>query len=146
MSHTHFLYHIVFGTKDRKPLISASWEKELYRYLAGIIQNYGGAPIEIGGIIDHVHILARLEPKISFSDFMRELKAGSSRWIRQNYEPKFSWPRRYGAFTVSESASSTVRKYIRDQKEHHKRQTFEEEYKSLLLRHRIDFDPKRLWD
>ena len=146
MSHTHFLYHIVFATKDRLPIIAASWENELHKYLGGIIRNYGGEPIEIDGMADHAHILARLEPKPSFADFMRELKAGSSRWVRQNYESKFAGQRRYGAFTVSESASAAVRKYIREQKEHHARQTFEDEYKSLLQRHRIDFDEKYIWD
>lgn len=75
MSHTRFLYHIVFATKDRVPLISENWETDLYRYLAGIIKNHDGEAIEIGGIADHIHLLVRLEPKTSFSDFMRELKA-----------------------------------------------------------------------
>jgi putative transposase len=146
MSHTHFLYHIVFATKDRVRLIHPDWETELYEYLGGTIRNFKGEPDEIGGDAEHVHILTRLEPKPAFSDFMRELKAGSSRWIRINYQPKFSWQRRYGAFSVSESTSVSIRQYIKDQKEHHKRQTFEEEYKGLLLKHRIDFDEKYLWE
>ena len=146
MSYTHFLYHIVFGTKDRMPLIHSDWENELYKYLGGIIRNCSGEPIEIGGDRDHTHILTRLEPTIAFSDFMRELKSGSSRWIRQMHLPKFSWQRRYGAFSVSESASLSVRKYIRGQKEHHKRQTFEDEYKGLLSKHQVEFDERYLWD
>lgn len=146
MSHTHFLYHIVFATKDRLPLIKPDWEAELYSYLSGIVKNCGGQSLEINGMPDHAHLLARLTPTIKFSDFMRELKAGSSRWIRQNHDPKFSWQRRYGAFTVSESAANTVRKYIRDQKEHHGRQTFEDEYKGLLIKHKVEFDERYLWD
>ena len=146
MSHTHFLYHIVFATKDRMPLIHPSWESELYKYLGGIIRNCDGEPIEIGGDRDHTHLLTRLELTITFCDFMRELKSGSSRWIRQTHQPKFSWQRRYGAFSVSESVAPSVRKYIQGQKEHHKIQTFEEEYKGLLTKHHVEFDEKYLWD
>lgn len=96
MSHTHFLYHIVFATKDHMPFIRAAWELELYGYLAGIVRNCGGIVLEINGMPEHVHLLIRLGADIKFSDFMRELKAGSSRWVRQGLEPKFSWQRRYG--------------------------------------------------
>jgi len=145
VSHTHFLYHIVFATKDHMPFIRAAWELELYGYLAGIVRNCGGIVLEINGMPEHVHLLIRLGADIKFSDFMRELKAGSSRWVRQGLEPKFSWQRRYGAFTVSESAAGKVRKYIRDQKEHHRKQTFEDEYKGLLTKHGIEFDERYLW-
>jgi putative transposase len=118
MSHTHFLLHIVFGTKDRLPMIG-EWENELHKYLAGIVKNLSGEAIEIGGMPDHQHLLARLDLKTSFPDFMRELKSSSSRWIRNNYRPTFGWQRRYGAFTVSESVSDVVRKYIKNQKQHH---------------------------
>jgi REP element-mobilizing transposase RayT len=146
MSHTHFLYHIVFGTKDRIPLINPDWETDLHAYLAGIIKNHSGEAIEINGIADHVHLLARLKPKYSFSEFMRELKAGSPGWVRRTHQPKFSWQKRYGAFSVSESIAPQVRKYIQNQKEHHGKQSFEDEYKGLLAKHNIDFDEKYLWD
>lgn len=127
------------------PLISESWENELYRYLAGIIKNHGGEPIEINGMPDHCHIFSRLGPVEAFAGFMRELKASSSKWAKQ-YQPKFAWQRRYGAFTVSESASDAVRRYIRDQKSHHARQSFEDEYKGLLRLHKVEFDDRYLWD
>ncbi|MBX3282735.1 MAG: IS200/IS605 family transposase [Acidobacteria bacterium] len=145
MSHTHFLYHIVFGTKDRQPLIRPEWERELYAYMSGIITNLRGHSLEINGVADHLHLLVRLDAHIAFSGVMRELKASSSRWIRKNHDAKFLWQRRYGAFTVSESASDSVRRYIRTQKEHHKKQLFEDEYKSLLVKHRVTFDEKYLW-
>lgn len=122
------------------------WESELHKYLTGIIKNHSGEAIEIGGMPDHIHLLIRLTLKASFPDFMRELKASSSRWVRGNHLPTFGWQRRYGAFTVSESVSESVRKYIRSQKEHHSKQNFEDEYKALLQRHRIDFDEKYLWE
>ena len=145
MSHTHFLYHIVFGTKHRAPLISATWESELYLYLGGIIKNHNGEAIEINGMPDHVHLFTRLPPVGEFSIFMRDLKASSSRWAKR-HEPKFAWQRRYGAFTVSESASAAVRKYIRDQKQHHSKQNFEDEYRGLLRLHKIEFDERDLWE
>jgi len=145
MSYTHLLFHLVFATKDRMPLIKPSWEDELYRYLAGIIRNHGGEPIEINGMPDHAHVFARLEPRESLSDMARELKAGSSKWAKR-FEPKFAWQRRYGAFSVSESAAAKVRRYIREQKRHHLQQSFEDEYRSFLLRHNVDFDERYLWD
>lgn len=145
MSHTHLLYHIVFGTKERQPIISSEWESELHSYLVGIVNNLGGRGLEVNGISDHVHLLVRLEPKLAIADFMRELKASSSRWVRTTHYPKFSWQRRYGAFTVSESASRAVQEYIRSQKEHHRKQTFADEYKGLLVKHSVKFDDEFLW-
>src|SRR5215471_11262793 len=127
MSYTHLLYHIVFATKDRFPLISPIWENELYCYLGGIVKNHGGEPIEINGMPEHVHVFARLKPLPSLPDFMRELKASSSKWAKQ-HNPKFCWQRRYGAFTVSESMSDAVRQYVQNQKLHHKGQTFDNEF------------------
>lgn len=120
-------------------------ESELHAYLAGIVKNLGGQPLEINGMPDHEHIVAQLDLKIGFPDFMRELKASSSRWVRQNHDPKFGWQRRYGAFTVSESAVDSVRAYVRRQKEHHRSQGFEDEYKLLLNKHRVLFDAEYLW-
>ncbi len=95
---------------------------------------------------DHIHLFVRLDLKEAFPDFMRELKASSSRWAKLNHQPKFSWQRRYGAFSVSESASEAVRHYIRRQKVHHKNQSFEDEYKELLRLHNVDFDERYLWE
>ena len=145
MSHTHFLFHIVFATKDRVPLISPDWESELYGYLSGTIKNLGGQSLEINGMPEHIHIVTQLDLKITFPNFMRELKASSSGWVRRNHESKFGWQRRYGAFTVSESALDSVRKYVRGQKKHHLEQTFEDEYKGLLRKHRVAFDEEYLW-
>ncbi len=142
MSHTHLLYHLVFATKDRAPLIAPAWEDELYAYLGGIIRNHNGVPIEINGMPDHGHVFARLHPSVALSDMMRELKASSSKWVRRNHLPEFAWQRRYGAFTVSESSADAVRKYIREQKIHHQKHTFEDEYVSLLQKHNVEFDER----
>ena len=144
MSHTRFLYHIVFRTKDGEPLIGASWESELYRYLGGIVKGWRGIAIEINGMPDHVHLLVLLAP-CDFSAFMRELKASSSKWAKR-HSPNFSWQRRYGAFTVSPSVADKVRAYIKNQKNHHSGQSFEDEYLELLEKHGVEFDRQYLWD
>ena len=145
MSYTHLLYHIVYGTKNRLPLISESWESAFHKQMGGIVRNHRGIAIEINGMPDHVHLLVRLEPVIAVSDFLSKLKSLSSGWTRRTHEPLFRWQRRYAAFSVSESASDAVRRYIRNQKEHHKKQTFEDEYKELLRLHKVPFDDKYLW-
>ena len=89
MSHTHFLYHVVFGTKDRVPLIRPESESELFSYLSGIVKNCDGRSREINGVADHVHLLVRLGPNSAFADFMRKLKAGSSRWVYKILIPNF---------------------------------------------------------
>ena len=146
MSYTHLLFHIVYGTKNRLPLISEAWESELYKQLGRIVSGNHGVPIEINGMPDHTHLLVRIEPVISVSDFLCKLKANSSGWVRRTHQPKFRWQRRYGAFSVSESASDAVRTYIRNQKVHHQNQLFEEEYKELLRLHNVPFDERYLWE
>ena len=146
MSHTHLLLHIVYGTKNRIPIIHESWESELYKQMGRIVTGNHGVPIEINGMPDHAHLLVWIEPVISVSDFLCKLKANSSGWTRRNHEPRFRWQRRYGAFSVSESASDAVRQYIRNQKEHHKKQSFEDEYKELLRLHKVEFDERYLWE
>lgn len=127
------------------PLISPTWETELHKYLGGIIKNQGGEAIEINGMPDHAHVFAGLKPLPPLPDLMRELKASSSRLAKQ-HNSNFSWQRRYAAFTVSESMSDAVRRYIREQKLHHKAQTFEDEFVDLLRLHNVEYDPKYLWD
>lgn len=146
MSYTHLLLHIVYGTKNRLPLIATSWESELYKQMGRIVTGNHGVPIEINGMPDHAHLLVRVEPVISVSDFLCKLKANSSGWARRTHESKFRWQRRYAAFSVSESVSDTVRKYIRNQKVHHARQSFEDEYKELLRLHNVPFDDRYIWE
>lgn len=146
MSYAQLYFHIVFGTKDHLPLIAHRWEDEMYRYLGGILRGQKCESIEINGMPEHVHVLTRASPVVAISDLLRELKANSSRWVRRTHDPKFGWQRRFGAFTVSESAVDTVRRYIQRQKIHHQKQTFENEYRELLRLHGIEFDDRYLWD
>ncbi len=146
---TKFAYHIVFGTKYRHPLIKAEFQKQLYEYIGGIIRAQNGYLMEIGGIEDHIHILASLPPNKAVSDAIRDIKANSSKWINELNlinTPRFSWQKGYGAFTVSYSLIESVRKYVQNQREHHQAKTFKEEYIAILKLHDIDVNLKYLFE
>lgn len=147
-TYTNLLYHLVFSTKQRLPLIQPEFAEELYCYVGGIIRAEGGVQLEIGGMNDHVHILAKLKPAIAASEILAKLKANSSKWVNDHKLKfrKFGWQEGFAAFSVSESQVPTVRQYIRNQAEHHQRHTFQEEYVELLDRHGIQYDPQYLWD
>jgi REP-associated tyrosine transposase len=145
MSYTNLLYHIVSGTKDRLPLITNELRPELHRFLGGLVNDLNGTPLEINGVADHVHVLARIKPVISISEFLSKLKSQSSRWANRKTRGRFKWQVKYGAFTVSESQVEHVREYILTQEVHHSRISFEEEFKALLRSHGIDFEEKYLW-
>ena len=146
MSHTNLLYHLIFATKNRAPIIHTEWESSLHVYLGGIIKGQNGVPIEINGIEDHVHALVRLSPTKALAEFLREFKSDSTGFVRREFEKRFSWQRRYGAFTVSESNVETVRAYIRNQKNHHMTMGFDEEYRKILLLNSVEFEEKYLWN
>ena len=145
MSYTNLLYHVVYATKERAPLITNTLKPRLHEYLGGIVRGLECIPIEINGVSDHVHLLVKLRPTISVSDFLSKLKANSSGWAKRQTQRRFAWQARYGAFTVSESQVENVRAYIRNQEKHHQKFSFEEEFKALLTAHRIDFDEPHLW-
>ena len=146
-SYTNLLYHLIFSTKNRHPTIQDAFQEELYRYIGGIIRSEGGIQIEIGGMPDHVHILAKLKPTHMVAEMLNKIKANSSGWLNRTNKlagSKFGWQEGYGAFTVSESQVDHVREYIRNQEQHHRRLTFQEEFEALLKRHGVAYDPKNL--
>jgi REP element-mobilizing transposase RayT len=148
MSSTHAsLYcHAVFSTKDRIPLIAAPWRADLHAYVGGILRSLGAVAEAVGGIDDHVHVLASLKPKHRLCDIVREIKAGSSQWIHKTVGlPEFRWQDGYGAFSVSASRLEAVRYYVLQQEMHHCRYSFQEEYLRLLQSSGVSFDEKYLW-
>jgi REP element-mobilizing transposase RayT len=145
-TYTNLLYHVVFSTKERRQLITSAIEEDLYSYIGGIIRGLGGVQLEIGGVSDHIHILLKIKPTLAVSDVVRDIKANTSRWFNEQSKIyKFAWQDGFAAFTVSESQVGAVRAYLRGQKEHHARMSFQEEVLELLRRHRIEFDEKYLW-
>jgi REP element-mobilizing transposase RayT len=144
-THTCLLYHLVFATKNREPLISAACRPRLHDYLGGTVCGLGGVPQGVGGVADHVHLLVSLKPTHCLADFMRELKKASSIWAAETLrEPAFRWQEGYGAFTVSASMKLAVQEYIAKQEAHHHRQNFREELIELLQKSGVAFDERYL--
>jgi putative transposase len=147
-SFTQLTYHVVFATKYRKPSITDDIQEQLYQYIGGTLRAKKGHLIEIGGVGDHVHVLARLSPSLAVSDVVRDVKANSSKWLNEQPEitQAFEWQKGYGAFTVSYSQIETVQNYIRNQREHHRAKTFQQEYIEFLNRHHIAFQLEYLFE
>ena len=145
-TYTNLLFHLVFSTKERTPLITEAVEGELDGYIGGIIRGEGGALLEIGGMPDHVHILARFKADASVSAMVRKIKSMSSKWMneRPDARERFEWQGGYGAFSVSESRVPAVRRYLRSQKEHHKKISFRDELIALFKAHGIQYDERYL--
>lgn len=145
-TYTNLLFHLVFSTKERVPLIRETVEGELQGYIGGIIRGESGVLLAIGGMPDHIHILAKFKADTSVSEMVRKIKAPSSKWMneRPDARERFEWQGGYGAFSVSESRLSTVRRYIRNQKEHHARTSFRDELIALLKAHGIQYDERYL--
>jgi REP element-mobilizing transposase RayT len=118
----------------------------IHSYLGGVIRGIEGVALDIGGTADHVHLLVGLKPTHALADVLRILKGDSSKWIHEELGLiDFAWQEGYGAFTVSKSDVDAVRRYVQAQEEHHRKRTFQEEYRALLERHGIDFDERFLW-
>ena len=143
-SYTNLLYHIVFSTKDRRPLITPEYETRLHDYIGGTIRSCGGICLELNRTADHFHLLAKLRPDRAVSDVLRDLKSNATGWMHDVF-PKlkeFSWQRGYGAFTVSHSKVKDVRRYIVNQKEHHRRLSFRNKFIQFLKANGIEYDER----
>ena len=145
-SYTNLLYHLIFSTKERRPIITLDYKPQLYDYIGGIIRGLGGISLGIGGVADHVHVLAKLGPTRALSDVLRDLKANASGWMHDVFPEMrdFSWQRGYGAFTVSQSNVVGVQRYIADQEDHHKRVSSRDEFIQFLKVNGIEYDERYL--
>ena len=143
-SYTNLLYHIIFSTKDRQPLITSAHEGRLYDYIGGTLRRAGGISLELNGTEDHIHLLAKLRPDRSLSDVLRDLKANATGWMHDVFPSlkDFSWQRGYRAFTVSQSNIEEVRQYIGRQKEHHRKFSFRDEFIQFLQANGIEYDER----
>ena len=147
-SYTNLVYHIVFGTKRRTPWISPDIRPGLYGKLGGIVRDKGGIPLRINGVADHVHVLAKLRPDIPVSEVLRDLKSRSSGWVHRKYPAlaAFAWQTGYGAFTVGLSQIDQVTAYIDHQEEHHAREPFDVEIRSMMRQAGIELDEESFWE
>ena len=143
-TYTQIHIHFVFAVKFRKGLISNEWKAELYKYITEIIQSNDHKLLAINGIEDHIHIFVGMRPTQSISDLMKIVKQSSSLWINEKRftQQKFQWQEGYGAFSHSKSQVETVIKYILNQEEHHKKETFKKEYLDMLQRFEIEYEEK----
>ncbi|MFN8135312.1 MAG: IS200/IS605 family transposase [Bacteroidales bacterium] len=146
MANTYTQVHIqaVFAVQNRECIIQNSWKEELYKYIAGIVQNNNHKLLSINGMPDHIHILFGLRPSQSISELMQDIKGSSSRWINEKHlvHGKFSWQEGYGAFSYSNSDVPAIIQYILNQTDHHKRKTFTEEYHEMLKAFDVDFNKR----
>lgn len=148
MSSTHLSlhYHLVFSTKDRRPLIDAQLRDRLHAFLGGSVNTACGIPEIVGGTNDHVHLLVGLRATHCLADVLRDIKSASSEWVHKEIGVRaFGWQDGYGAFTVSASQLPKVKNYIAGQEEHHRKKTFQDEYREFLEKHGIKYDDKYLW-
>jgi REP element-mobilizing transposase RayT len=142
------LVHLVYSTKNREAVLRDDIRDELHRYSAGILKEVQSPAILINSVEDHVHILYSHSKNYSPSKIVEEVKTGSSKWIKTKGAAYsgFHWQNGYGAFSVSQSGVREVVKYIEGQKEHHRRKSFQEEYREFLKRYEVPYDERYVWD
>ncbi len=147
-TYSQMYIQVVMAVKGRNSLISQSWEEELYKYMTGIITNKGQKLISINGMPDHVHILIGMKPACCLSDLIREVKKASNAFVKEKRftKYKFDWQDGYGAFSYSHSALDNVIAYIQNQKEHHKKKTFKQEYVGFLKKFQVVYEEKYLFE
>lgn len=146
-TYTCLYYHIVFSTKGRRPYIQPAIAPRVWEYMGGVVRAHKMTALQIGGVADHAHALIMAPPTIAPSKIAQYIKSDSSKWMHETFASlaDFAWQEGYGAFTVSKSAIPTVIEYIRNQPEHHRKRTFQEEYLEFLHKHGVDYDERYLW-
>jgi putative transposase len=141
--------HIVFSTKDRMPFLKDTvFRERVHAYLAGICNKQDCPAMIVGGVADHVHLLCRLGKQIEVSSLIRDIKRGSSSWVKEEEPTRiaFYWQSGYGAFSVSPSHVDALKNYIRDQEEHHKTESFQDEFRRLCAKYGVPIDERYVWD
>jgi REP element-mobilizing transposase RayT len=142
------LIHLIFSTKNREPSLSPEIDAELYPYIASIFKAMKSPALIIDGASDHLHTLFSLSRVVTIADLVEEVKTESSKWIKTKGQEfrNFHWQNGYGAFSISQSEVATVKRYIRRQKEHHRRVTFQDEYRRFLAAYEVEYDERYVWD
>ncbi len=146
---TKISVHIVFSTKDRRPLLADDeLRREMHQQLGGTSRTLGCPPLIVGGVADHIHLLGQMSRTIAIAEWIKELKRVSSIWIKER-DPRqntFQWQSGYGAFSVGQSEIERVADYIRNQAEHHRQRGFKDEFRLLMARYKIEIDERYVWD
>lgn len=147
-TYTSLHYHVVFSTKHRARLIGPAMDERVWSYLGGIARENDMTPLCIGGVEDHVHLLLGLPATLAVSKAVQLIKGGASKWVHDTFPElrEFAWQDGYGAFTIGKSQIPDTMAYIRNQREHHRTKTFQEEYLAFLRKHEIEFDERYVFD
>ncbi len=142
------IVHVIFSTKERRPLLDAVARPQLHAYLATVARNAGSEAFRIGGVADHVHLAIRLSRTITIADLVETLKTSSSKWAKAQSPDlaDFSWQRGYGCFSVGPTDLDALCAYIDNQEEHHRTRTFEEEFRVFLKKYGVAYDEAYVWD
>jgi putative transposase len=142
------LIHLIFSTKNRELFLTPEIDTELYPYMASIFKAMKSPALIINGTSDHVHTLLSLSRVITIADLVEEVKTESSKWLKTKGREfkNFHWQNGYGAFSIGQSQVPAVKRYIARQKEHHRRITFQDEYRKFLKLYRVDYDERYVWD
>jgi putative transposase len=142
------LIHLVFSTKHREPLLADAVRPALHAYLATVFKNLQSPVLALNSVADHVHILFSLHRTVALSTVVEDAKKSSSKWLKTQSPDlaSFAWQAGYGAFSVSESAVETVTRYIDTQAEHHRKVTFQDEFRAFLTKHNLEYDERYLWE
>lgn len=147
-TYSQIYIQVIFAVRHREALIDNAWEERLYQYITGIVRNKGQKMLAINGTSNHIHFFIGIKPNCRLSDLVREVKKSSNAFIRENRlsAHKFNWQEGYGAFSYSNSQIDSVINYILNQKEHHKKQKFKDEYIRFLKNYNVDYEDKYLFD
>lgn len=142
------LVHLVFSTKDRKPWLNEDIRDELHAYIGGIVSHQNGALLKAGSVADHIHLLIVHPRTCAPSELVQNIKTGSSKWMKTQGARyvEFHWQSGFGIFSISPSHRPALEQYIANQAEHHRRTTFQDEYRLLLEKYGIQFDERYVWD
>jgi putative transposase len=142
----NILVHLIFSTKERRPLIEENVRVGLHGYIAGILKEIESPALIINSVPDHVHILCVLSKNLAACKLVEEVKKSSSKWMKTQGVPAFAWQNGYGVFSVSQSNTDSVRRYIENQAEHHRKLGFQDELRAFLEKHRVPYDERYVWD
>ena len=144
---SNLLVHVIFSTKDRTPWLNDPWRDRLHGYIGGIVRGFGSDLLAINSVRDHLHLLLPLPRTECIADIVKEIKTGSTSWIHKTNKKlaEFRWQAGYGAFSISPSHKCALQKYISNQAEHHRKVSFQEEYRRVLEKYEIEFDERYVW-
>lgn len=147
-TYVQLLYHIVFSTKNHQPTIDPKIETRLIKYIGGIVRENRGKLLAANTVPDHIHLYLSMRTEPSIAAMLRLIKTNSSKWIHETFPnmKEFRWQRGYGAFSVSKSVEPRVIQYIKNQKEHHRKKTFQEEFIQFLEQYDIEYDERYIWE